>query len=150
MKNFNFTIKQGEEFSSPDDGPQSDNEGNAKGHFAFLQSGAAGEGSSAMLETNMIEAESHMIQCLQFKIAIKKDGGVRSVSVIHQSQELEDSEPEIDILWVFTSEMATGNDWFQGSVEVRAHYYQDVPQNYTVSPPVPLPDLRVRILFVCR
>ena len=137
-KNFNFTIKQGEEFGSPDDGPQSDDEGNAKGHFAFLQSGAdTGEGSSAMLETEMITAEDHMIQCLQFKIAIKKDGGVRSVSVIHQSQELEDSEPEIDILWVFTSEMATGNDWFQGSVEVRAHYYQDVPQNYTVGLPCP-------------
>ena len=132
-KNFNFTIKQGEEFGSPDDGPQSDDEGNAKGHFAFLQSGAdTGEGSSAMLETEMITAEDHMIQCLQFKIAIKADGGVRSVSVIHQSQEQEDQEPEIDLLWVFTSEMATSNDWFLGRVEVRAHYYQDVPQNYTV------------------
>ena len=64
-ENFNFTIKQGEEFGSPDDGPQSDDEGNAKGHFAFLQSGAdTGEGSSAMLETEMITAEDHMIQCL--------------------------------------------------------------------------------------
>ena len=132
MKNFNFTIKQGEEFGSPDNGPQVDDEGNAKGHFAFLQSGAAGEGSSAMLETNMVDARDHMIQCFEFKIAMKKDGGVRSVSVIHQSQELEDQEPEIDVLWVFTSEMAASNDWFLGRVEVRAHYYEDVPQNYTV------------------
>ena len=36
------------------------------------------------------------------------------------------------LLWFYTSEMASDNDWFVGSVEVRAHYYEEVPQNYTV------------------
>ena len=36
------------------------------------------------------------------------------------------------LLWFYTSEMASDNDWFVGSVQVRAHYYEEVPQNYTV------------------
>ena len=39
---FNFTIKQGEEFGSPDEGPQTDDEGNTKGHFTYIKSGVSG------------------------------------------------------------------------------------------------------------
>ena len=73
-----------------------------------------------------------MIECLEFKVAIKKDGGVRSVAVIQQSQEQEEHAGDIELLWFYTSEMAQNNDWFLGRVEVHAQYYEEVVQNYTV------------------
>ena len=130
---FNFTVKQGEEFASPDDGPQTDDESNAKGHFAYVKSNTdSEEGASSIMETDMINAMDHLIECFEFSVALKKDGGVRSISLYQQSQEQEDHHGDIVLLWFFTSEMADSNDWFIGRTEVHAHYYDEVPQNYTV------------------
>ena len=99
---FNFSVKQGEEFASPDDGPQADDESNAKGHFAYIKSEAdSEEGASSIIETDMINAEDHLIQCLHFSVAIKKDGGVRSISVYHQSQEQESHAGDIEVITTF-------------------------------------------------
>ena len=132
---FNFTIKQGEEFGSPEDGPQTDDEGNTKGHFTYIKSGVPDteEGSSSIIQTDMIEATNHLIECFEFKVAMKKDGGVRSISVIQQDEELEDKPGRIEEMWFLTSDQVNNSDWFTASFEARAHYLDDIPQNYTVS-----------------
>ena len=132
---FNFTIKQGEEFGSPDEGPQTDDEGNTKGHFTYIKSGVSGteEGSSSIIQTDMIEARNHLIECFEFKVAMKKDGGVRSISVIQQDEELEDKPGRIEEMWFLSSEQVNNSEWFTASFEARAHYLDDIPQNYTVN-----------------
>ena len=37
------------------------------------------------------------------------------------------------MVWEYTDTMVDDNNWLEGQVEVRANYYDDVPQNYTVS-----------------
>ena len=81
----------------------------------------------------MIQASNHLIECFEFKIAIFKDGGVRSISVIQQDEELEDGPGRIEEMWFYTSEQVTNSEWFTASFEARAHYLDDIPQNYTVS-----------------
>ena len=39
----------------------------------------------------------------------------------------------IEIIWEYTDTMVDDNNWIEGEVEVRAHYVDDIPQNYTVS-----------------
>ena len=128
--NFNFTIKQG--FSNADEGPLTDGDGNEEGHFAFINThSGVDEGSVTMIETGMINAQDHLIECFTFNFAIKKDGGLRSISVIQQDQELEDGN-NIELVWFYSSEQVSSDAWVNGSLEVRAHYHDDVPQNYTV------------------
>ena len=131
FQDFNFTIKQG--FGNAEEGPQTDGEGNVEGHFAFINTHSGiEEGSTTMIETGMINAQDHLIECFTFKVAIKKDGGLRSISVIQQDQELEDGD-NIELVWHYSSEQVNNDAWLNASLEVRAHNHDDVPQNYSVS-----------------
>ena len=53
--------------------------------------------------------------------------------MIQQDEELEDGPGRIEEMWFYTSEQVTNSDWFTASFEARAHYLDDIPQNYTVS-----------------
>ena len=132
---FNFSIKTGEEFGSGEEGPQTDDENNAQGHFAFIKSGNPGteEGSSSVITTHMFDAQNHLIECFEFKVAMKREGGVRSITIIQEDQEQEDKPGEMDILWHYTSEQVKNDAWFTGRMEVRAHKVDEIPQNYSVS-----------------
>ena len=133
---FKWTIKQGEEFESPEDGPQTDDEGNTNGHFAYVKSGKTdiNEGFTTTIESEMIDAANHLIECFEFKAAFLKAGGVKSITVVQEDQETEDNPNElIEEIWFYTSEQVENNGWFAASMEVRAHSHNDVPQNYTVS-----------------
>ena len=132
---FNFSVKQGQEFANSEEGPQTDDEGNTSGHFAYIKSGLPGitETSSAIIETQMIHGANHLIECFEFSIAMMKDGGLRSITVIQQDEELDADHGEIVELWSYTSEQVNNSDWFIGRVETRAHYHDEIPQNYTVS-----------------
>ena len=68
---FNFTINQGSDFANDDEGPPADDEGNTAGHFAFIKGGNPGteEGSTSIINTNMIHGANHMIECFEFKVA---------------------------------------------------------------------------------
>ena len=102
------------------------------------------------METYMIHGANHLIECFSFWLAIKvmfkvflsitkkfycfqKDGSLKSVSVVQQDEEQEDHAGDIEMLWMYTSEQVSSDEWLEGQFEVRAHYYQDAPQNYTVS-----------------
>lgn len=132
---FNFTIRQGEEFGNAQDGPMVDDENNPQGHFAFIKSGNPGteEGSSSVIQTQMFNAENHLIECFEFKIAMLKDGGVRSIAIIQEDQEQEDKPGQMELLWHYSSEQVKNEAWFVGRMEVRAHTVDDVPQNYSVN-----------------
>lgn len=132
---FNFTIRQGEEFGNAQDGPMVDDENNPQGHFAFIKSGNPGteEGSSSVIQTQMFNAENHLIECFEFKISMLKDGGVRSIAIIQEDQEQEDKPGQIELLWHYSSEQVKNEAWFVGRMEVRAHYVDDIPQNYSVN-----------------
>ena len=41
----------------------------------------------------------------------------------------------IELIWEYTDTMVDDNNWIEGEVEVRAHYVDDIPQNYTVRIP---------------
>ena len=56
-----------------------------------------------------------------------------SLAVVQQGEEQEGHAGDIQILWEYTSEQVNNDEWLKGQLEVRAQYYQDKPQNYTVS-----------------
>ena len=56
-----------------------------------------------------------------------------SLAVVQQVEEQEGHAGDIEILWEYTSEKVNNDEWLKGQVEVRAHLYQEKPQNYTVS-----------------
>ena len=81
----------------------------------------------------MIHGANHLIECFEFSIAMMKDGGLRRITVIQQDEELDADHGKIVELWSYTREQVNSSEWFIGRVETRAHYHDDVPQNYTVS-----------------
>ena len=58
---------------------------------------------------------------------------MKNITVVQQDEEQEDHAGDIEILWSYSSGQVDSDEWFEGQFEVRAHDYDDVPQNYTVS-----------------
>ena len=53
--------------------------------------------------------------------------------MVQQDEEQEDHHGDIELLWQYTSDQVEDDTWFIGQLEVRAHTYLDVPQNYSVN-----------------
>ena len=63
---------------------------------------------------------------------MQKDGSVRSIGIVQQDEEQESHAGDIELLWMYTSEQVENDDWFEGQLEVQAHAFEDIPQNYSV------------------
>ena len=54
------------------------------------------------------------------------------LSLVQQGEEQEDHAGEINLLWEYSSDQVATDEWFEGQVEVRAPWYEETAQNYTV------------------
>ncbi len=63
---------------------------------------------------------------------MQHDGGLASIAVVQQDEDLEDIAGKIQLLWLYTDTMVEGDSWTRGQVSVRADTVQDIIQNYTV------------------
>ncbi len=66
---------------------------------------------------------------------VQHDGGLASIAVVQQDEDLEAVAGRIQLLWLYTDTMVEGDSWTQGQVAVRADTVDDVVQNYTVNTP---------------
>ena len=57
---------------------------------------------------------------------------MRSIGIVQQDEEQESHAGDIELLWMYTSEQVENDDWFEGQLEVQAHAFADIPQNYSV------------------
>ena len=58
---------------------------------------------------------------------------MKNITVVQQDEEQEGHAGDIEILWSYSSQQVGNDSWFKGQFEVRAHNYDDISQNYTVS-----------------
>ena len=56
-----------------------------------------------------------------------------SLAVVQQGEEQEGQAGDITTVWEYTSDQVDTDEWLEGQLEVRAHHFEDLPQNYTVS-----------------
>ena len=58
---------------------------------------------------------------------------VQSLNIVQKDEEQEEEGEEVELLWTVNSDAVTSDEWQEGRVAVRAHYVNDIVQNYTVS-----------------
>lgn len=130
---FIFVRERGQAFNSVEDGPLSDSAGSRDHFFAYITARTSKrEGEIATIEMPMIHGANHEVECLSFWFSIKHDGGLTSIAVVQQDEDLETVAGRIQLLWLYTDTMVEGDSWTRGQVAVRANTVQDVVQNYTL------------------
>ena len=58
---------------------------------------------------------------------------MQSLNIVQKDEEQEAVGGQVELLWTVNSDAVTSDEWQEGRVAVRAHYVNDVVQNYTVS-----------------
>ena len=57
---------------------------------------------------------------------------VHSLNIVQKDEEQEAVGGQVELLWTINSDAVESDEWQEGRVAVRAHYVNDVVQNYTV------------------